>query len=60
MEVHTEDFDRAFDNISASCPQLSWLSVQKKPTKKPKNVFGDLMFATKGEHLFISHVQFSV
>lgn len=29
LEVHTENLDRAFDHISASCPQLSWLSVQK-------------------------------
>lgn len=29
MEVHTENLDRAFDHISASCAQLSWLSVQK-------------------------------
>lgn len=46
MEVHTEDFDKAFDNISASCPQLSWLSVQKKTHKKtqktkPETLCGD-------------------
>lgn len=55
MELHTADFDP----ISASCPQLSWLSVKKKKTHQTTEC-GDFTCAPKGEHLYTRLVQFSV